>query len=127
MLVMLGDDLGTTFILLVIFLALLWVIGTPGRLFVGMLGLMGFAMVILIIVAPLPAGPDHRVPAPAGASPDGSASRRIQGKYAVGSGGWFGVGLGARQDEVGLGARTPPPTSSSRSSARNSAWSARCA
>ena len=40
---MLGDDLGTTFILLVIFLALLWVIGTPGRLFIGMLGLMVFA------------------------------------------------------------------------------------
>ena len=51
MLVMLGDDLGTTFILLVIFLALLWVIGTPFRLFAGMLGLMGFAMGILIIVA----------------------------------------------------------------------------
>ena len=30
LLVMSGDDLGTTFILLVIFLALLWVIGTPG-------------------------------------------------------------------------------------------------
>src|SRR6266699_1884589 len=52
LLVMSGDDLGTTFILLVIFLALLWVIGTPGRLFVGMLALMGFAMIILIIVAP---------------------------------------------------------------------------
>src|SRR5258708_29269747 len=52
MLGMLGDDLGTTFILLVIFLTLLWAIGTPGRLFIGMLGLMGFAMVILIIVAP---------------------------------------------------------------------------
>ena len=44
MLVMLGDDLGTTFLLLVIFLALLWVIGTPGRLFIGMLALMGLVM-----------------------------------------------------------------------------------
>ena len=41
LLVMLGDDLGTTFVLLTIFLALLWVIGTPGRLFAGMLGLIG--------------------------------------------------------------------------------------
>ena len=32
LLVMLGDDLGTTFMLLIIFLALLWIIGTPGRL-----------------------------------------------------------------------------------------------
>ena len=30
MLVMMGDDLGTTFVLLIIFLALLWIIGTPG-------------------------------------------------------------------------------------------------
>ena len=37
LLVMLGDDLGTTFMLLVIFLALLWVIGTPARLFLAML------------------------------------------------------------------------------------------
>src|SRR5271165_3728110 len=40
LLVMAGDDLGTTLILLVIFLALLWVIGTPGRVFSGMLILM---------------------------------------------------------------------------------------
>ena len=40
-LVMLGDDLGTTFVLLIIFLALLWVIGAPGRLLRGMLGLAG--------------------------------------------------------------------------------------
>ena len=52
MLVMLGDDLGTTFLLLVIFLALLWVIGTPGRMFIGILAMMGFVMIILIIVAP---------------------------------------------------------------------------
>ena len=52
MLVMLGDDLGTTFLLLVIFLALLWVIGTPGRMFIGMLAMMGFVMIILVIVAP---------------------------------------------------------------------------
>src|SRR5579884_1363115 len=44
MLVMLGDDLGTTFVLLTIFLMLLWVIGTPGRLFIGILGLMGLVM-----------------------------------------------------------------------------------
>jgi cell division protein FtsW len=95
MLVMLGDDLGTTFILLVIFLALLWVIGTPGRLFVGMLGLMGFALVILIIVAP------YRLERITGFFHPGAANaltshwQSTQGQYAVGSGGWFGVGLGA--------------------------------
>jgi cell division protein FtsW len=94
MLVMLGDDLGTTFILLVIFLALLWVIGTPGRMFVGMLGLMGFALVILIIVAP------YRLERITGfLHPQQHALttgwQAIQGQTAVGSGGWFGVGLGA--------------------------------
>ena len=49
LLVMAGDDLGTTFILLVIFLALLWVIGTPGRVFSGMLILMPLAMALMIV------------------------------------------------------------------------------
>jgi cell division protein FtsW len=94
MLVMLGDDLGTTFILLVIFLALLWVIGTPGRLLVGMLGLMGFALLILIIVAP------YRLERITGFLHPGTnvqtgGWQSLQGQFAVGSGGWFGVGLGA--------------------------------
>jgi cell division protein FtsW len=94
MLVMLGDDLGTTFILLIIFLTLLWVIGTPGRLFVGMLGLMGFAMVVLIIVA------SYRLQRITGflhphSQASGAGWQEIQGIDAVGSGGLFGVGLGA--------------------------------
>ena len=100
MLVMLGDDLGTTFILLVIFLALLWVIGTPGRLFIGMLALMGFAMIILIIVAP------YRLERITGffnprAKSSTAGWQTIQGTYAVGSGGWFGVGLGAGRAKWG--------------------------
>ncbi len=94
MLVMLGDDLGTTFILLVIFLALLWVIGSPGRLFIGMLGLMAFAMIILVIVA------SYRLDRITGfLHPQANSLtvgwQTLEGKTAVGSGGWFGVGLGA--------------------------------
>ena len=100
MLVMLGDDFGTTFILLVIFLALLWVIGSPLRLFAGMLGLMAFSMVILIIVA------RYRLARITGffdAQSQASTSgyQTIQGTYAVGSGGWFGVGLGAGKMKFG--------------------------
>jgi cell division protein FtsW len=100
MLVMLGDDLGTTFILLMIFLTLLWVIGSPGRLFLGMLGLMGFAMMILIIVAP------YRLERITGfLNPHAQLStygwQETQGGYAVGSGGWFGVGLGAGTQKWG--------------------------
>jgi cell division protein FtsW len=100
MLVMLGDDLGTTFLLLVIFLALLWVIGTPGRLVFGMLALLAFAMLILIIVAP------YRLQRITGfLNPQtqlaGSGYQLNQGKYAIGSGGFFGVGLGASRQKWG--------------------------
>ena len=100
MLVMLGDDLGTTFLLLTIFLALLWVIGTPGRLFVGMLALMGFVMIILIMVAP------YRLERITGflnphAQPLQASYQPTEGKFALGSGGWFGVGLGASKEKWG--------------------------
>jgi cell division protein FtsW len=94
MLVMLGDDLGTTFILLVILLTLLWVIGTPGRLFAGMLGLIGFALLLMIIVEPyrLERLTGFLHPQAHALTIDWQAN---EGKYAVGSGGWLGVGLGA--------------------------------
>ncbi len=66
MLVMLGDDLGTTFVLLVILLALLWVIGTPARLFAGILGMVLFALVVLVIVQPYRLGAADRLPEPVG-------------------------------------------------------------
>jgi cell division protein FtsW len=105
-LVMLGDDLGTTFILLVIFLALLWVIGSPFRLFVGMLGLMGFAMAVLVIVA------SYRLQRITGfLHPQANALtvdwQPHEGTTAVGSGGWFGVGLGAGKMKWGW---VPEPT-----------------
>ncbi len=100
LLVMTGDDLGTTFILLVIFLALLWVIGTPGRVFGGLVVLMGLAMVLMIVSA------NYRFQRFAGyLDPHGGATganmQNIQGKYAIGSGGIFGVGLGASREKWG--------------------------
>ena len=61
-----GDDLGTTFILLVIFLALLWVIGTAGRVFSGVLILMALAMLLMIVSAKYRLPAPHRLPAAAG-------------------------------------------------------------
>ncbi len=100
MLVMLGDDLGTTFILLIIFLALLWIIGTPGRIFLGILAMIGLALLAMIVVQP------YRVERltgffHAGGSPVGTNQQPIQGKWALGSGGWFGVGLGASREKWG--------------------------
>jgi cell division protein FtsW len=100
LLVMTGDDLGTTFILLVIFLALLWVIGTPGRVFIGILILMALAMGLMIISA------KYRFDRMVGyLDPQGGATgtdmQSIQGKYALGSGGITGVGLGASREKWG--------------------------
>jgi cell division protein FtsW len=100
LLVMTGDDLGTTFILLIIFLALLWVIGTPGRVFFGMLILMALAMMLMIVSA------KYRLGRLAGffdqqSSATGANWQGTQGKYALGSGGIFGVGLGASGQKWG--------------------------
>ena len=100
MLVMLGDDLGTTFVLLVIFLALLWVIGTPVRLYAGILGMIGLVLLILIVVAGYRFQRLNMFFHPT-ANPLGPDMQPIQGKLAVGSGGWFGVGLGASRQKWG--------------------------
>ncbi len=100
LLVMSGDDLGTTFILLVIFLALLWVIGTPGRVFSGLLILMTLAMLLMIVSA------KYRFQRMVGyldqqGSITGANWQGVHGKYALGSGGIFGVGLGASREKWG--------------------------
>jgi cell division protein FtsW len=100
LLVMTGNDLGTTFILLVIFLALLWVIGAPGRVFAGMLILMLLAVGLMIVTEQYRLG---RLTGFLGAqgSATGPNMQRIQSQYAVGSGGVFGVGLGAGREKWG--------------------------
>jgi len=100
LLVMTGDDLGTTFILLVIFLALLWVIGTPGRVFSGLLILMALAMGLMIVTEKYRLGRLDGFLGPQG-SATGVNMQRIQSQYAVGSGGIFGVGLGAGREKWG--------------------------
>jgi cell division protein FtsW len=93
LLVMLGSDLGTTLVLLTIFLALLWVVGAPGRLFVGIAGLVALLVSILIVVEP------YRLQRLTGyLDPSGNKLttnyQGTQGLYALASGGLFGTGLG---------------------------------
>jgi cell division protein FtsW len=97
-LVMLGRDLGTTMVLLMIFLALLWVVGAPVKLFGGILSLAVLAAIIMIRVEP------YRM-ARVGAFLDpwadaqGAGYQAVQGQIAMGSGGWFGLGLGSSRQK----------------------------
>ena len=100
MLVMVGDDLGTTFVLLVIFVTLLWVIGTPGRIFAGMLALMCLVVLLLAVTSAYRRQRLTGFLNPQG-GPMGPNMQNIQCKYAVGSGGLFGVGLGASREKWG--------------------------
>ena len=101
LLVMTGDDLGTTIILLMIFLALLWVIGAPGRVFTGMLVLMALAMGLMIVTAKYRLGRLTGFFDQQQGGATGVNMQSIQGQYAVGSGGIFGVGLGAGREKWG--------------------------
>ncbi|MGI5168855.1 putative lipid II flippase FtsW [Spirillospora sp. CA-253888] len=93
LLVMLGNDLGTTLVLLTIFLALLWVVGAPARLFIGIAGLVALLVSILIVVEP------YRMQRLTGFLDPASSQlthnyQGTQGLYAIASGGLFGTGLG---------------------------------
>jgi cell division protein FtsW len=101
MLVMAGNDLGTTSILLVIFLALLWFIGTPGRVFVG---LLIFMLLVLLLLAVTESYRFKRLTGFWDTTSTSASSvnwQSTQGKYALGSGGIFGVGLGASREKWG--------------------------
>ncbi len=94
-LIMVEPDMGTTLVILATAFALVWVVGAPGRI-VAMLGGAGAALVTLLAVVE-----PYRFARLAGFVDPCAASQKLgngyqgcQGLYAVGSGGWFGVGLG---------------------------------
>jgi cell division protein FtsW len=95
MLVMLGNDLGTTFLLSVIFLSLLWVIGAPARLLIAVVAVMAFAALMLIAVHPDEMQRITEFVSSQTSRYCQTCYQLTQGKDALGSGGWFGVGLGA--------------------------------
>jgi cell division protein FtsW len=96
--VMLGRDLGTTLVLMLIFLALLWVVGAPLRLFGGILAVATLATVIMISVE------GYRSARIEGwldvwGNAQTSGYQAAQGQIAMGSGGWFGLGLGSSRQK----------------------------
>jgi cell division protein FtsW len=101
LLVMAGDDLGTTFILVSVLMALLWIGGLPGRVFSVMLILMLMVLVLLVVTKGYRAERLTQFWNPSNTDPVGTNQQLIQGKYALGSGGVFGVGLGASREKWG--------------------------
>jgi cell division protein FtsW len=101
MLVMAGDDLGTTSILLLILLALLWIAGIPTRVFTALLILMGLVLVLLVVARGYGSSRITDFLNPSSASLTTANWQPTQGKYALGSGGLFGVGLGASKEQWG--------------------------
>jgi cell division protein FtsW len=100
MLVMAGQDLGTTSILLLILLALLWFGGMPTRVYTALLILMGLVLFLLVVAKGYGSARVDEFLHPA----TGLTTQNwqpTQGKYALGSGGFFGLGLGASKAEWG--------------------------
>jgi cell division protein FtsW len=94
-LVMVEPDMGTTLVILATAFALIWVVGAPARV-VALLGGAGATLVTLLAVVE-----PYRFARLVGFVDPCAAAQRLkngyqgcQGLYAVGSGGWFGVGLG---------------------------------
>ncbi|GAT64818.1 putative lipid II flippase FtsW [Planomonospora sp. ID91781] len=94
LLVMAGSDLGTTIVLMVIFLALLWVVGAPLRLFGGILAVAVLATIVMISTEGYRADRIEGWLNPWG-NAQTSGFQAVQGQIAMGSGGWFGLGLGS--------------------------------
>ncbi|PID97936.1 MAG: cell division protein FtsW, partial [Actinomycetales bacterium] len=98
-LVLAGKDLGTAMILGLIVLSLLWFVGTPMRILAGLGAVAG---VVAGLLAMTSANRLTRIKVwldPA-SDPD-IAAQPIASMYALASGGWWGVGLGAGKQKWG--------------------------
>ncbi len=97
-LVMLEPDMGTTIVIMSVALGLLWVVGTPSRYFGTLLAAVVGLAVVLAVADPyrlqrltsfLHPFNDKLV----------TGYQAVQGLYALSSGGWLGLGLGASREK----------------------------
>lgn len=99
-LVVLGGDLGTALIMGLIVMAVLWFVGAPWRMLGSILAVIGVAVAGLVITAP------NRLNRIFGflnqdLDPLGVNHQPIRAMFALASGGWWGVGLGASRQKWG--------------------------
>ncbi len=93
-----GRDLGTALVLILILVALLWVAGAPLRLFVLGGAVLSAGVLALVTTSANRMG---RIQTWIGGSCDyqGTCWQPTHGKWALASGGWWGVGLGGSTEK----------------------------
>jgi cell division protein FtsW len=99
-LVLMGGDVGNTIIIAAIVTGILFAAGAPLRLFVALGALGGVVLAGLTMAAPYRMSRFTAWLDPA-ADPLGEGWQLTQGQYALGTGGWWGVGLGASREKWG--------------------------
>ncbi|GAA4905947.1 putative lipid II flippase FtsW [Streptomonospora salina] len=99
-LVLIGTDLGTSFVLLAIFLSLLWVVGAPARLLAAMIAMVVSLASIMIAVEPFRLARVTSFLDPQN-DPTDSGFQLLHGLYALGTGGVVGVGIGGSHEKWG--------------------------
>jgi cell division protein FtsW len=101
LLVMLQPDMGTTIVLVVVMLALLFTAGAPLGMF-AWLGIgLGGALSLLAVTEPYRLQRLTGFRNPCGQHALSIGYQACQGIYALSSGGWFGLGLGASREKFG--------------------------
>jgi len=100
-LILMGHDLGTALITILILAGALWLAGVPMRLLAVGGGIGGAAVAWLFIFAQENNNRLSRIMATYGSACDkgGSCYQSLHGRYALGTGGIFGVGLGASREK----------------------------
>ena len=100
LLVLLGGDVGNSIILSAIVGGVLFAAGAPLRLFIALGAVAGVAIAGLTMAAPYRMSRFTSWLDPS-ADPLGEGWQLTQGQYALGTGGWWGVGLGASREKWG--------------------------
>ena len=100
-LILMEGDLGTTLVMMPMVAAMLLVAGAPMRLFAWLGGGVLAVIALMSITTPYRLARFTSWLDPA-SDPDGAGWQVLHGQYALATGGWWGVGLGASREKWGF-------------------------
>lgn len=100
-LILMEGDLGTTLVMMPMLAAMLLVAGAPMRLFAWLGGAVLSLIALMSITTPYRLQRFATWLDPA-SDPDGTGWQVLHGQYALATGGWWGVGLGASREKWGF-------------------------